>query len=91
MRKYELVVILRNSLSESERKKSIDTIKGWIKNITVEKEDAWGEKAFAYPVKKERSGYYYVFLLEGEAIPSDFEKKLYGNDSVLRHLVIRTK
>ncbi|MBI2431240.1 MAG: 30S ribosomal protein S6 [Candidatus Levybacteria bacterium] len=92
MREYELVMVLRSSLTEAKRKKVLDTVKGWLKEMKVLKEDNWGLKPLAYKIKKETSGFFSVLSLEAkEAIPSDFEKKLLGVEDLLRHLLIRKK
>jgi small subunit ribosomal protein S6 len=91
MRNYQLVLVLRPTLSESERKKITETVKGWLKDVKVSKEEDWGQKALAYKIKKETAGYYINYELEAEVIPGDFEKRLIGQDSVIRHLLIRSK
>lgn len=92
MRLYELVVVLRSSLSDSERKKLVDSVKGFLKDMKITKEEEWGQKPLAYPIKRENAGYYYAFSMETEkSIPTDFEQRLLRNEQVLRHLVIRTK
>lgn len=91
MRLYELVVVLKSSLSETERKKLIDLIKSWFGDLKFAKEEDWGQKVLAYPIKRELSGSYLYFQLEGESVSSDFEKRLLSNEQVLRHLLIRKK
>lgn len=92
MRAYELVLVLRSSLSEAQRKKLVETIKGWLGDGRIEKEDEWGQKPLSYPIKKEVSGFYLDLLVEvNESIPSDLEKRLLGNENILRHLLIRRK
>ena len=91
MREYQLVLILRPSLTEAKRKKLVETIKGWIKDLKVLKEEEWGQKVLSYPIKRENSGYYLMFGFECPMINSDFEKKLLAQEDVLRHLVIRRK
>lgn len=92
MRLYELVVVLRTSLSDSERKKFLDQVKTWLGDVKVTKEDDWGQKPLAYKIKKEVAGVYHKMNLETEkTIPADFETRLIRNDSVLRHLLLRTK
>lgn len=92
MRTYELVVVLRPTLKDAERKKVLETIKNWLKDITVVKEDDWGQKPLAYPIKKEIAGYYYFLQLETEnTVPQGFEQNLLRNDTIIRHLLLRTK
>lgn len=91
MRTYELVLVVKSSVKEADRKKFLDQIKGWLGKIKVNKEDDWGQKALAYPIKKEDSGHYYQLVLEGETFPTDFETKVIQNGNILRHLLLRTK
>jgi len=90
MRNYQLVLVLRPSLSESERKKTTETVKGWIKDVKISKDEEWGQKALAYKIKKENAGFYLNYELEAEVIPGDFEKRIIGQDSIIRHLLIRS-
>ena len=91
MRNYQLVLVLRPSLSESERKKVTETVKGWLKDVKISKEEELGQKALAYKIKKENAGFYLNYELEAEVIPGDFEKRIIGQDAILRHLLIRVQ
>lgn len=91
MRLYELALVLRTKLSDKDRKKVVGTVKNWVKDMKVLKEDELGQKPLAYPIKKETAGYYLTLHLEGEKISADLERRLLQTDEVLRHLLIRTK
>ena len=91
MRIYELALVLKTSLSDTQRKKVLDTIKSFLKGLKITKEEEKGEKKLAYKIKKQDSGFYMNFAFEGENIPSDIEKKLLNNEDVLRHLLSRKK
>ena len=92
MRLYEFVVVLKSSLSDTERKKLLDTIKSWLKDVKILAEEDLGSKALRYHIKHELMGVYHKYELESETgIPADFEKRLLANENVLRHLVIRKK
>lgn len=92
MRLYDLVLVLKTSLSEADRKKVIDSVKGWLGDVKIANEEDWGQKPLAYPIKHEHAGYYTLLKLEGEAgVPTDLETRILRNDSVLRHLLLRTK
>jgi ribosomal protein S6 len=70
----------------------METVKSWMGDIKVKSEEEWGQKPLAYAIKHENAGVYTKMILEGEgAIPTDFETRLIRNDSVLRHLLLRTK
>ena len=88
MRSYELTLVLRSSLKDSEKAKLLDTIEGFIKGARMKKEE-WGQKPLSYPIKHELSGFYVNYMMELEQpVPSDFEKSLYTTDGVLRHLLM---
>ena len=92
MRNYELVLVMKPSLTEANRKKLVESVKTLLKGITITAENDWGSKALAYPIKRELTGYYVDFILETEkSIPTDVEKKLINNEDLLRHLLVRTK
>ena len=91
MRTYEFVFIVRPTLTETQRKKLVDTVKSWLSTVKIVKEDEWGQKVLAYPVKRERSGFYFKFTLEGEGMPEGFDKRLTANEDILRYLIIRKK
>lgn len=91
MRTYELVLVLKTTLSEANRKKLVETVKGFLKDAKVKSEEEWGQKALSYPIKREVSGFYIDFLLELEKVPADFEKRLMANEDILRHLLIKQK
>lgn len=92
MRTYELVVVMKPSLTEPARKKLLETVKSWLGDIKVAKEEDWGSKALKYRIKKELTGHFFDLHLEtAKAVPADFEKKILLQDDVLRHLLVRTK
>lgn len=91
MRLYDLVIIIRSSLSEKEKEKLLDNIKSWLGKVKIIKEESWGQKPLAYTIKKEISGIYQKFELEAESIPVELEKKLNTHENILRHLLLRRK
>ena len=91
MRNYELVLILRPSLKDTERKKLVDGVKDTLKEMKIVKEEEWGQKPLAYTIKRELAGYYYLLKLEGETVTAGLEQKLTTNDNILRYLLLRAK
>ena len=97
MRTYELALVMRSSVKEADRKKLLGTIKEWLGKVKIAKEVDLGQKALAYPIKKEDSGHYYVLHLEIEdskegfgGVPKDLEQRIIRTDSFIRHLLLRT-
>ncbi len=92
MRVYELALVFRPSLTEAQRKKVLETVKGWLKDVKITKEDHAGLKALTYKIKQETSGFFsFLFLEATVAIPSDFEKRLLATEDIIRHLLVRKK
>ena len=92
MRIYELILVLKSSLSDSQRKKVVDGVKKLSKDIKITKEDSLGVKPLAYKIKKELNGHFTHLIMEAkEIIPQDLEKKLLASEDVLRHLLLRKK
>ena len=89
MKTYQLVLVLKTSLTEANRKKFLETFKGWLGATKIAKEEEWGEKVLAYEIQHEKSGFYLNYLLESDKLPEDLEKKLFNHADVLRHLVIK--
>ena len=92
MTKYEIMFIIKATTEESNIKKCADATQKLIKDLKgkVVEFNELGEKTFAYPIKKEVNGYYYVMQVEllKENI-SEFDRKMKLDENVLRHLIIR--
>lgn len=88
---YNLTLVLRSSLKDTERKKIIEGIKALIGKAKIAEKE-WGQKVLSYPIKKEVSGVFLNWNIDSDiVIPSDFEKRLLNNDNILRHLLLRSK
>ena len=92
MREYEIMFIVRPTLSEEDTKKVIENFKNIITNhgATITGETDMGQRELAYPIKKEISGFYYVLTVEAshEAI-AEFDRKARLNENILRHQIIK--
>lgn len=90
MRTYELVLVLEPSISESERKKLVETITKWLGKGKISETKEWGKKLLARPVKKLSEGFFLLLTLTTEeVVPQDLEKRILNEDKVLRHLLVR--
>ncbi len=81
--KYELMLILSPDFPEGEWRAKI-------KDVKVLKEEVWGKRVLAYPIKHFSEGVY--VLLNFEATPAkvkDLEKKLNLDEDLLRFLIVR--
>lgn len=94
MNKYELMVILKESLKEAEAKSEIEVVKAKIAELggTVTKEDIWGVKTFAFEMKKQLRGYYAVFEYDLEVgKTAEFSNFLKHKDAVMVRYLITGK
>lgn len=92
MRTYELVLVVKPSVTEENRKKLLETVTSWLGKAKVAKEEDWGSKALKYKIKKELTGHFFDLKLETEeAIAADFEKRVLLEQDILRHLLVRVK
>jgi small subunit ribosomal protein S6 len=91
MRLYEVVYIIDPALEESAVDSKLATFHelATSKGGEVAAVDHWGVRVLAYPVKKQRSGYYVVsqFTAHIEALP-EFERLLKLDGELLRYLLV---
>lgn len=97
VRNYELTYLLPEALTSSEVAQAKEAIEQLLKKhkVKILSQEDWGKKAMAYPIKykskKQYEAFYVHMVLEADssAMPK-FEKNLYLNQDVIRHLVVLT-
>ena len=92
MRPYEVGVILRADLSNDALTGLMETVKGWIESNdgVIDQVNNWGRRRLAYPINKQRDGYYVFFKTSmPPSSTSEIERNLRLSENVLRFLVIR--
>mgnify|MGYP002566451826 FL=1 len=93
MKNYEIMFIVRPTLSEEEVKKVVDNFKKVITDngskITEVKE--MGQRELAYEIKKFKSGYYFVFEVEAndDKAIKEFDRLGLISSDVIRHLITK--
>lgn len=92
MNKYEIMVIVKTTIEETAVKEAMKSLKSIItemKGKIIDERDM-GRKDLAYPIKKEISGFYFIFSCEAnpESI-AEFDRKAGINENIIRHLIIR--
>lgn len=93
MREYELMFVVDPRLSDEE---VVALSQDFQKMITDEggiiaKEESWGKRKLAYPIKKLNEGHYVLLYVQSED-SSPFEmarQRMQQSDDVLRYLVAR--
>lgn len=89
---YELVYILTPKFSEDEFKSKAKEILDLLKKAEAEvaKEDFWGKKELAYPIKHFEEGWYVLceFSSEPERI-KEIDKTLKLQEEIIRFLIVK--
>lgn len=88
MSKYQLTLVLKNDLDEKKRTELLQEVTKALGTTT--KEDLWGNKNLAYPIKHQDRAYFahYEFETEPKSIIS-LDKMVKLNEDILRYLLIR--
>ncbi len=93
MRKYEIMFIVRPTLSDDDMNKTVDSFEKIITSNgskLIEKQDL-GQKELAYEIKDFKSGHYYLFTVESQdnlAI-KEFDRLALISGDIIRHLITR--
>ncbi len=91
MRNYEIMFIVRPTLSEEEVKSVVESFANTLTSngAKINETKDLGQKELAYEIKKFKSGYYFLFEIESEddkAI-SEFNRLALISSDVIRHLI----
>lgn len=93
MKNYEIMFIVKPTLSEDDIKK---TVKNFEDIITtnggkVTETQEMGQRELAYEIKKFKSGYYYVITLEAndDKAIKEFDRLALISNDIIRHLITK--
>ncbi len=91
MRDYELVIIVTPEFDETATADIVDKVKSWITDIggSIESFEEWGKQKFAYLIRKQKEGQYFLFniKLEPSAVAT-LESNFRLQESIMRFLII---
>ena len=93
MKNYEIMFIVKPTLSEEDIKKVVKNFQDVITNnggkITETVE--MGQRKLAYEIKKFKSGYYYVITLEAndDKAIKEFDRLALISNDIIRHLITK--
>lgn len=96
MRNYEIMFIVRPTLSEDEIKKVASNFQKTLETngAKITGVDAWGQKTLAYDIKvgnnNYKSGYYFIVTLEAgdDKAVKEFDRLALISNDIIRHLII---
>lgn len=93
MKSYEIMFIVKPTLSEDDIKKTVKSFEDIITSnggkITETQE--MGQRELAYEIKKFKSGYYYVITLEAndDKAIKEFDRLALISNDIIRHLITK--
>lgn len=89
---YELTFVLDEKAGATEGRVKTDEMKGYIEEHggTVTKEDLWGRRELAYPIKRNRSGFYVTLIMEFSSaeLPA-LEQRMQFDVNIIRSLITK--
>ncbi len=89
---YECTFILRQDISATEVNKVTEFLCSIVKDNDgkVLKNEYWGLRSLAYPVKKNKKGHYVMLVIESEhEIILELQRKVKLSEDVIRNLIIK--
>jgi len=92
MNQYETVFILNPVLSDDQIRETVDKFTGYLESRGAEiiNRENWGLKKMAYPIQKNKSGFYNFieFTAPGEVI-DNYEVELKRDERIMRFLTVK--
>jgi len=92
--KYEISFIISSTIPENEHSKIQEEVLSYLDEASAKHDREFfslGRKKLAYPIKKQKNGFYIfmVFEMEDKANLKELDIKLKHNNNILRHLIIK--
>lgn len=91
MRQYETGFVLSPGLSEEETTQFIQQMAEIValKKGRMVKQDIWGKRRLAYPIKRFQEGLYVFFTYEGGGdVSTELERRFKQSDHVIRFMTV---
>ncbi len=91
MRQYETGFVLSPALSEEETAQFIQQMADIVaqKKGRMVRQDIWGKRRLAYPIKRFQEGVYVFFTYEGPGdVSGELERRFKQTDTVIRFMTV---
>lgn len=92
MNSYYLTLVLKPEMDEKEREAFLDSLTKKILGVDgkLVKEDLWGARDLAYPIKRQSKGFYAHFEINADPKQiKGLDKLLKIEEDILRYLLVR--
>jgi small subunit ribosomal protein S6 len=90
MREYEVVFIVHPELDETAFNDIVSRVKSWIIDSGGEivKEDFWGKRKLAYPIRKQQEGqYFFIKTRMSTNFVSQLERNMRLSEPIMRFMI----
>ena len=95
MKKYEIMFIVRPTVTEEELKKVVKSFSDILtgNEATITETTEMGQRELAYEIKKFKSGYYYVINLDAndDKAIKEFDRLALISNDIVRHLITKVE
>ena len=91
MRQYETGFVLSPALSEEETSQFVQQMAEIVaqKKGRMVKQDVWGKRRLAFPIKRFQEGVYVFFTYDGPGdVATELERRFKQTDSVIRFMTV---
>jgi small subunit ribosomal protein S6 len=91
VRQYETGFVLSPALSEEETSQFVQQMAEIVaqKKGRMVKQDVWGKRRLAFPIKRFQEGVYVFFLYDGPGdVATELERRFKQTDSVIRFMTV---
>lgn len=92
MNKYEIMFVVKPTLEEAAIKKVFEDTKKVLKKngAKILEEKEMGQKDLAYEIKKHKTGYYFLLVIEADGeIVKEFKRTSNFSEDIIRYLVTK--
>ncbi len=94
MKQYELLYLVSAHVPENQLETIQNEVSGWVKKLggTITKQESWGRKKLAYPINKEKFGFYLLNEFDLESLNvAELQKDLRLHKLIMRYLLLDKK
>lgn len=91
MNKYESVIIVEDSLKDSQKEETVNKMKDFItKNGELTNMEIIGSRTLAYEIRKQKKGYYVVFNFNAKpTVIAELERIYRITDEIMKFMTIK--
>ena len=92
MNKYEIMFVVKPTLDEASIKKVFEDTKAMLKKnkAKIVEEKEMGQKELAYEIKKHKTGYYFLLVIEADGeVVKEFNRVCNISEDIIRYLVTK--